>query len=59
MVTDHRTDAAEFRREADHGTDPELKAFAAKTLPTLQEHLQIAESTDGKVKTEKVAIADC
>jgi putative membrane protein len=50
MVADHKTDVAEFQREADHGMDPDLKAFAGKTVPTLQEHLKLAESTDAKVK---------
>ena len=27
-----------------------MKAWAAKTLPTLEHHLQMAESTDAKVK---------
>jgi len=50
MVSDHRTDVAEFRRESEHGADADVKAFAAKTLPTLEHHLQMAESTDAKVK---------
>lgn len=53
MVADHRTDVNEFRRESEHGTDADLKAFAAKTLPILEEHLKLAESTEAKVKTEK------
>ncbi|MGO4883990.1 MAG: DUF4142 domain-containing protein [Bryobacteraceae bacterium] len=43
MVNDHRQDIAEFEREANHGTDSDIKAFASKTLPTLQEHLKMAE----------------
>ncbi len=50
MVKDHRMDVAEFRREADHGTDPDVKAFAAKTLPTLESHLKMAETTESQVK---------
>jgi len=50
MVSDHRTDVSEFRRESQHGSDPDVKAWAAKTLPTLEHHLQMAESTDAKVK---------
>ena len=46
MVSDHKADIAEFQKEADHGTDPDLKAFAAKTLPTLQEHLRLAEDAE-------------
>jgi len=50
MVSDHHTDVAEFRRESQRGSDPDVKAWAAKTLPTLEHHLQMAESTDAKVK---------
>ena len=50
MVSDHRTDVAEFKHESEHGSDADMKAFAAKTLPTLEHHLQMAESTEAKVK---------
>lgn len=50
MVTDHRATISEFRRESKSGTDPDVKAWAAKTLPTLERHLQMAESTHSKVK---------
>ena len=50
MVSDHKTDVAEFRRESQRGSDPDVKAWAAKTLPTLEHHLQLAQSTDAKVK---------
>jgi len=53
MVSDHRSDVSEFRHESEHGTDPDLRAFAGKTLPMLEEHLKLAESTEGKVKGEK------
>ena len=53
MVKDHRKDVAEFRKQAKSGKDPELKAFAAKTLPTLQEHLKLAEAADAEVKKAK------
>jgi|SRR5579862_2890397 len=43
MLKDHREDIAEFRQEANSGNDPDIKAWAAKTLPTLEEHLRIAE----------------
>jgi len=50
MVADHKTDVSEFKRESEKGLDADLKQFAATTLPTLQEHLQMAESTAAKVK---------
>ncbi len=49
MVKDHKKDVADFQREAKTGQDSEVKGFAAKTLPTLQEHLQMAMNiTSGK-----------
>jgi putative membrane protein len=49
MVADHRMDVAEFKRESQRGSDADVKAWASKTLPTLEHHLQMAESTNGKV----------
>lgn len=43
MVKDHRKDVAEFQAEAQNGMDPNIKQFAATTLPVLQEHLKMAE----------------
>ena len=53
MVKDHKKDVAEFKKQASSGKDPEIKAFAAKTLPTLQEHLKMAEAADAEVKKAK------
>jgi putative membrane protein len=44
MVADHRKDVSEFQRESRSGKDPDVKAWAAQTLPTLQEHMQLAQS---------------
>lgn len=49
MLADHRQDVAAFKRESTTAKDADLKAWAAKTLPTLQEHLKLAEETAGKV----------
>jgi putative membrane protein len=50
MVADHKKDIAAFEKEAKSGKDPEVKAFAAKTLPTLKEHLQLAQQAQSAVK---------
>jgi putative membrane protein len=50
MVKDHKEDIAEFQKEADHGTDQQIKEFALKTLPTLQHHLQMAQDALSEVK---------
>lgn len=51
MVSDHRTDVQEFRHESTSGADPDVKAWAAKTLPTLEDHLKLAQTTDRAVGT--------
>jgi putative membrane protein len=43
MLKDHRADIAAFQKEADSGLDPDIKALASKALPTLQQHLRLAE----------------
>ena len=47
MLSDHKKDVSEFEKESTRATDPDLKAFAAKTLPTLQQHLQLAQALPG------------
>ena len=42
-LRDHQQDVAMFRKEAASGKDQALKEFAQKTLPTLQQHLQLAQ----------------
>jgi putative membrane protein len=44
MVSDHEEAVALFQKEASAGSDADLKAFAQKTLPTLQEHLKMAQA---------------
>jgi len=43
MVQDHKEDIAEFQKEASNGKDQPVKQFAQQTLPTLQEHLHMAQ----------------
>lgn len=51
MVKDHKKDVNEFRTESKSGKDPEIKSWASKTLPTLEEHLTMAESANKAVGT--------
>jgi putative membrane protein len=51
MVKDHKVDVKEFERAAKSAKDSEVKEFASKTLPTLQEHLKQAQSVHGQVRT--------
>jgi putative membrane protein len=54
MVSDHEKDVAEFGRESSNTKDPDVKDFAAKTLPTLEDHLRMARENNSKVaKGEK------
>jgi len=50
LEVDHKKDIAEFQKEAKSGDDRDLKAWAAKTLPMLQEHLAMVEDAIRKVK---------
>jgi putative membrane protein len=50
MVKDHEHDVNAFRAASQNGPDTDVKAWAAKTLPTLQEHLQMARQTAQKVE---------
>jgi len=43
MVRDHRKAIELYSAAAQNDTDPDVKAFAQSTLPTLREHLQMAE----------------
>jgi len=39
QVQDHQATVQAFQQEAQSGTDPDVKAFAARNLPTIQRHL--------------------
>src|SRR6266702_5750854 len=50
LEMDHKNDIAEFQKEAKSGDDRDVKAWAVKTLPTLQGHLAMVEDAMRKVK---------
>lgn len=47
MLSDHKKDVSEFEKESTRGADADLKMFATNTLPTLREHLQMANALPG------------
>ncbi|HTU44034.1 MAG TPA: DUF4142 domain-containing protein [Bryobacteraceae bacterium] len=49
MVKDHQEDVKEFQKEADKGKDPQIKNFAAQTLPVLQQHLSKIQSIESNM----------
>jgi putative membrane protein len=52
MLKDHKKDVSEFEKEASKGDDSSVKGFAQQTLPTLREHLTMAQSVATKVGAE-------
>jgi putative membrane protein len=57
MVSGHREAVMKFRTEAKSGKDPDVKEWAAKTLPTIEDHLkqaqEIARGVVGTTGTKK------
>lgn len=49
MVKDHNEDVSEFRKQASSASDADVKAFASKTLPTLQEHDRMIKDISAKM----------
>jgi putative membrane protein len=44
MVDDHQKTIELFEKEASSGSDPDVKSWASKTLPTLRSHLTEAQA---------------
>jgi len=51
MLSDHMKDVAAFERASTSASDTDVKEFAAKTLPTLKEHLELAKTLNGTKST--------
>jgi putative membrane protein len=45
QVRDHEKDIRQFRQEAANSQNPDIKQYAQQTLPKLEEHLHMAETT--------------
>jgi putative membrane protein len=50
MVDDHEKDVKEFEKASKDAKDSDIRTWASKTLPTLQEHLRMAKDTLKKVR---------
>jgi putative membrane protein len=53
MVADHKKVVKEFEKAAEKADDADLKNWVAKTLPTLQEHLSMAQSVAATINAVK------
>lgn len=49
MVANHQKSEAAYQAESTNGADPDLKAFATKLLPTIQEHLRMSQEIASKL----------
>lgn len=52
-VEDHKHDIKDYEKASKNAKDPDVKALAEKTLPTLQKHLQTAEGLEKSLKGKK------
>ena len=51
-VKAHQDTITLFQKEVDKGSDPDVKAWASKTLPELQHHLEEAQALKAKTDAE-------
>lgn len=49
MVDDHQKDVKEFDKQSKENSDPNLSAWAARTLPTLKHHLSMIQEIHSKI----------
>lgn len=55
MVDDHEQDVSDFESKANNATDPDLKAFAQKTLPVLKKHLEAIKAIQAKMNNSSAS----
>jgi putative membrane protein len=55
MVKDHTEAISDFEKEADQGKNLDVKGWAAKMLPALRNHLQMALDAEAKLRGGKPA----
>jgi putative membrane protein len=52
MVRDHKEDVSNFEKQRASAQDPDVKSFAAKTLPTLHEHLAMIQKIQSEINAQ-------
>jgi len=50
MVDDHQKDVSDFQKQSNNAINSDVKNFASQTLPTLQQHLDMAKSINDSLK---------
>jgi len=48
MAAGHRQALSDFRMETKMGSDADVKGWAAKTLPTIEEHIKMVQGAGSK-----------
>lgn len=50
VVSDHKSDVKDFKKQAEKGKDADIKNWAQQTLPALEKHLEMAQGLEQTVK---------
>lgn len=50
MVSDHKDDIGDFKKEAEKGNDSAVSAWAKNKIPVLEHHLMMSEDTQKKLE---------
>jgi len=53
QLKDHKTAVSLFDSQSKNGKDEDLRKWAEKTLPTLREHLKMAQEVHGNLKDDR------
>jgi putative membrane protein len=53
MVQDHKDDVKMFQEMANDGKNPDLKNFAQRYVPILEQHLKMAQDIENKLENQK------
>jgi putative membrane protein len=53
MVSDHKDDIDDFKKEADKGNDPQISEWAKSKVPVLEHHLKMSEDAQKQLDNSK------